>query len=80
MRRAVTYIQNSSYVCKKSFFDVKKFIKKYTIRNERVDGEMSKVTEQALDTVKAHIDAIVDGSVVITVADGKITLVDSENK
>lgn len=76
MRRAVTYIQNSSYVCKKSFFDVKK----YTIRNERVDGEMSKVTEQALDTVKAHIDAIVDGSVVITVADGKITLVDSENK
>ena len=41
---------------------------------------MSKVTDQALDTVKAHIDAIVDGSVVITVADGKITLIDSQNQ
>lgn len=50
------------------------------IANERVDEKMSEVTERALDAVKAHIDAIVDGSVVITVTDGKITLIDSQNK
>lgn len=41
---------------------------------------MSKVTEQALDNVRAHIDAIVDGSVVITVTDGQITLIDTQHK
>jgi len=41
---------------------------------------MSHVTELTLDTVKAHIEAIKDGSVVINVADGKITLIDSIHK
>lgn len=41
---------------------------------------MSDVTDCTLDTVKAHVEAIVNGSVVITVTDGKITLIDSTNK
>lgn len=45
----------------------------------RVDENMSNHTDQTLDTLKAHIDAIVDGSIVITVNEGKITLIDSIN-